>query len=210
MSLSALSSLPGVLPALASAKQSGVAAGGGSETAIAAEESKTPASAADAGSSGGANDPVLLSDEAKAIVRSLQARDQQVRAHEQAHLAASGGLATGGASYTYQKGPDGASYAIGGEVSIDVSAGRTPEDTIARAATIRAAAMAPADPSGQDRAVAAAASQMEQQARAELLIKASTALQEKVANAYQTSDDPTSRPNSNQDNLQSTRINAYA
>lgn len=130
-------------------------------------------------------DTVQLSDKAKALVRSLQARDQQVRAHEQAHLAASGGLAVSGASYTYQKGPDGVNYAVGGEVSIDVSGGNTPEDTIARAITIRAAALAPADPSGQDRAIAAAASQMEQQARAELLAKASEELQAKLKSAYQ-------------------------
>jgi hypothetical protein len=130
------------------------------------------------------SDTVQLSDKAKAIVRSLQARDQEVHAHEQAHLAAAGGLATGGASYTYQKGPDGVDYAIGGEVSIDVSAGRTPEETIARAATIRAAALAPSDPSGQDRSVAAAASQLEQQARAELMMAAAAEVQAKLqANA---------------------------
>jgi hypothetical protein len=111
---------------------------------------------------------VQLSDEAKATVARLQALDRQVRAHEQAHLAASGGLATSGASYTYQKGPDGVRYAVGGEVSIDVSPGSTPQETIARAITIRAAALAPADPSGPDRAIAAQASQMEQKARNEL------------------------------------------
>ncbi len=154
-------------------------------------------------------DSVQLSDKAKALVRSLQARDQQVRAHEQAHLAASGGLATSGASYTYQKGPDGVSYAIGGEVSIDVSAGRTPEDTIARAATIRAAALAPADPSGQDRAVAAAASQMEQQAYAEVAAKASEELQAKLKSAYQHSD-KNSDTNQNSIKSSTTRINELA
>ena len=39
---------------------------------------------------------------------------------------------------------------------------------VAGAQRIRAAALAPADPSGQDRAVAAQATQMEQQARVEL------------------------------------------
>lgn len=111
---------------------------------------------------------VQLSVEAKATVARLQARDRQVRAHEQAHLAASGGLATSGASYSYQKGPDGISYAVGGEVTIEVSPGNTPQDTIARAIIIREAALAPADPSGPDRAIAAQASQMEQKARGEL------------------------------------------
>ena len=68
----------------------------------------------------------------------------------------------------YQRGPDGVSYAIGGEVQIDTSPGNTPEETIARARTIMAAALAPADPSGPDRAVAAQAQQLEQQALAAL------------------------------------------
>jgi hypothetical protein len=109
-----------------------------------------------------------LSPEDQALLRKLQARDREVRQHEQAHLSAAGGLAISGASYTYQKGPDGVNYAVGGEVSIDVSPGKTPEETISRAQRIRAAALAPAEPSGQDRAVAAQASQMEQQARSEL------------------------------------------
>lgn len=109
-----------------------------------------------------------LSEADAAQLAKLQARDRAVRQHEMAHLAVSGGLATSGASFTYQKGPDGVDYAVGGEVSIDTSPGRTPEDTIARARQIQAAALAPADPSGQDRAVASQAAQMEIAARAEL------------------------------------------
>lgn len=115
-----------------------------------------------------------LSDAEEAQLAKLQARDRQVRQHEMAHLAVSGGLATSGASYTYQKGPDGVNYAVGGEVSIDTSPGRTPEDTIARARQIQAAALAPADPSGQDRAVAAQAQHMEIEARAQLAAQASS------------------------------------
>ena len=178
--LSLISSIPN-----ASAKQSAVSRSDEIEQQLAAKDAATTETAAPTKDKAETKDPVQLSDKAKAIVRSLQARDQQVRAHEQAHLAASGGLATSGASYTYQKGPDGVNYAIGGEVSIDVSAGRTPEETIARAITIRSAALAPADPSGQDRAVAAAASQLEQQARGELLAKASAELQAKLKSAYQ-------------------------
>lgn len=109
-----------------------------------------------------------LTPEQRAQIAKLAARDREVRQHEAAHLAASGGLATSGASFTYQKGPDGVNYAIGGEVSIDTSAGRTPQETIDRARIIQAAALAPADPSGPDRAVAAAAQQLELKARAEL------------------------------------------
>ncbi|PHV11706.1 catalase [Chitinimonas sp. BJB300] len=98
-----------------------------------------------------------LSEEEIAQVRQLQARDRAVRQHELAHMSAAGGLATSGPSYTYQRGPDGVNYAIGGEVSIDVSPGRTPAETLEKAKTIERAALAPKDPSGADRAVAAQA-----------------------------------------------------
>lgn len=109
-----------------------------------------------------------LSQEEEEMLRELQARDSEVRAHEAAHQASGAGL-TGGASFSTQKGPDGKDYAVGGEVSIDVSSGSTPQETIAKAQKVRAAALAPADPSPQDRAVAAQAMQMESQARMELL-----------------------------------------
>ena len=108
-----------------------------------------------------------LSPEALAQLEKLKARDLEVRQHEMAHLSAAGGLATSGPSYTYQRGPNGVNYAIGGEVNIDTSPGATPEESISRARAIQAAALAPADPSGADVAVAAQARQMEQQARAE-------------------------------------------
>jgi hypothetical protein len=100
-------------------------------------------------------------------IRDLKQRDAEVKAHEQAHMAAGGGLVQGAASYTYEKGPDGAMYAVGGEVKIDTSPARTPDQTIRKAQQIRRAALAPAQPSATDRAVAAAASRMEGQARAE-------------------------------------------
>ncbi|UOD30747.1 catalase [Massilia violaceinigra] len=115
-----------------------------------------------------------LTPEALAQVDKLKSRDAEVRQHEQAHLAAAGGLALSGASYTYQRGPNGVNYAIGGEVQIDTSPGATPQETIARARAIAAAALAPADPSGADRAVAAQAAQMEQQARAGLAAEPGT------------------------------------
>ena len=108
------------------------------------------------------------SPETRREVQRLKQIDQKVRAHEQAHLSAAAGLATGGASYQTVRGPDGRQYAVGGEVQISVSAAATPEQTIVKAQRIRAAALAPSDPSSQDRAVAAGASQLEQQARIEL------------------------------------------
>ena len=102
-------------------------------------------------------------------VRELQQTDRKVRSHEQAHLAAAGGLA-GGVSFTFVTGPDGQRYAVGGEVSIDTSpVDGDPEATIQKARQIQAAANAPAEPSSQDRSVAAKASQLEQAARLELI-----------------------------------------
>lgn len=93
----------------------------------------------------------------RAEVARLQARDTQVRSHEAAHLAVAGGIATGGASFTYQQGPDGRMYAVGGEVPIAVSPGKDPEETVRKMRQVAIAAMAPADPSPQDYAVAASA-----------------------------------------------------
>jgi len=92
----------------------------------------------------------------------LSATDRHVRAHEQAHLAAAGPYAIGGPSYSYTTGPDGRRYAVGGDVVLDVSpVSGDPEATIQKAHVIEAAANAPADPSSQDRAVAAQAAMME-------------------------------------------------
>ncbi len=107
-----------------------------------------------------------LSTEEKQIVSELQARDSEVRAHEAAHQ--SGGASTGAASYTYQKGPDGKMYAIGGEVPISMKSGSTPQETIANAQAVIASALAPADPSGQDQAVAASAMMMITKAQQQL------------------------------------------
>jgi len=110
------------------------------------------------------NDPEELSEDEERLVRDLSSRDSEVRAHEAAHQAAGGGM-TGAASYTYQQGPDGRMYAIGGEVSISMPSGSTPEETIKNARTVAAAAMAAGDPSPQDFAVASSARLMEMQAQ---------------------------------------------
>jgi hypothetical protein len=108
-----------------------------------------------------------LSPQEQAQVRRLQAIDQKVRQHEAAHKAAGAGL-TGAATYQYVRGPDGRQYAVSGEVSINTSPASTPQATLIKAEQIRAAALAPADPSPQDQAVAAAAAMMALQARQEI------------------------------------------
>jgi len=113
---------------------------------------------------------VTLSPEDQALVEQLQKRDREVRLHEQAHQSA-GGRYTGSADYDYQRGPDGRNYAVGGEVSIDAGTTSNPAEAIQKAKQIRAAALAPAQPSAQDRRVAADAEQMiadaQQQLRAQ-------------------------------------------
>lgn len=110
-----------------------------------------------------------LSEAEQQVVQKLKARDREVRAHEQAHLSAAGPYAQGGPQYEYQTGPDNNRYAVGGSVNIDTSPiPGDPEATLRKAQVIRAAALAPASPSGQDMQVAAAAAKMEAEALAEL------------------------------------------
>jgi hypothetical protein len=108
------------------------------------------------------------SEEELALIAELKRRDREVRAHEQAHQAAAGPYASA-PSFTYQKGPDGKNYAVGGEVQIDTSPiPGDPEATKRKAEQIRAAANAPASPSAQDRAVAADATSMAIKAQMEI------------------------------------------
>lgn len=113
-------------------------------------------------------EPVGLTEEEETVVRDLANTDREVRRHEQAHAAA-GGAHAGAPSYQYQQGPDGKRYAVNGEVSIDTSPVQgDPKATIAKMRQVKAAANAPAQPSGQDRSVSAAASAIAAQAEAEL------------------------------------------
>jgi len=124
------------------------------------------------------SDQNQLTPEEQKQVDDLKKRDREVKAHERAHISAGGNYVRGGANYSYQRGPDGQLYAIGGEVSIDTTSERTPEETLRKAQTIRRAALAPAKPSSTDRAVAAKATRMEQQARIEIAKKSTEKQQE--------------------------------
>lgn len=117
-----------------------------------------------------ANGKQLTADQQRQV-QELKSRDQEVRNHEQAHLSTAGGLAVSGVQFKYTIGPDGQRYASGGEVSIDTSeVPGDPQATLLKAETIRRAALAPANPSGQDQSIAAKASAMANKARAELLM----------------------------------------
>ncbi len=113
-------------------------------------------------------DGAPMSDGDLQVLHELQARDREVRSHEAAHQAV-GGAHAGGASFSYQTGPDGKRYAIGGEVPVDLSSESDPQASIAKLQQVRAAALAPADPSSQDRAVAAQASAMIAEAQQALM-----------------------------------------
>jgi hypothetical protein len=110
-----------------------------------------------------------LNDAEKKQVEDLKKIEKLVITHEQAHLSAGGGLVRGGATYNYQTGPDGNRYIVGGEVQIDTSTSSDdPNSTISKMQRVIQAALAPADPSPQDRSVAANASKAISSARMEL------------------------------------------
>jgi len=105
-------------------------------------------------------------------LQQLQSRDREVRAHEAAHVAAGGQHVAGGPSYTYQRGPNGRFYAVGGEVQIDTSpVAGNPQATLDKAEVIQRAALAPAQPSAQDRQVASNAARLASRARLDIAIQ---------------------------------------
>ncbi len=161
-------------PSVTYARPSGNAPHGASEDAAGAPARARPGAKTHHGGE-------LNEDEVKQL-QALKARDREVRAHERAHAAAAGSLARGGPSFTTQRGPDGRMYAVGGEVQIDTSAvPGDPQATLQKALQIQRAAMAPANPSAQDRAVAASAAAMAATARLEIA---------RDATGDQVSDDP--------------------
>ncbi|MEM6942732.1 MAG: putative metalloprotease CJM1_0395 family protein [Pseudomonadota bacterium] len=124
------------------------------------------------------------------LVDRLRARDQEVRAHEEAH-ARVGGQYAGSPSYTYQTGPDGKRYAIGGQVSIDVSpVPGDPEATIAKMDRVKAAALAPAEPSSADRRIATIAEAARRDAEAVLSAMRRLAIFEAAEGGRAVSDEP--------------------
>ena len=112
----------------------------------------------------------------------LKSAEEKVKAHEAAHKN-TGGAITGPVSYTYTLGPDGRNYVTGGEVPITISTGSTPQETIIRMQQVIQAALAPADPSPQDRAVAAQAANIQLQAREETASQPATNASDKNAAA---------------------------
>lgn len=165
---------PDVSPDITRAAQSPVTAAqplADEQSASAREEADKPADASttseNAKSREGEPSPQQQRLEQLEIAQ-LVSRDQEVRTHEQAH-AAVGGRYAGAPSYTYERGPDGKRYAVGGEVGIDTSpVPNDPEATLRKMEVVIRAALAPAEPSAQDRQVAAQAQLQMAEARVEL------------------------------------------
>lgn len=147
---------------------------GSTKQGITAEKSSTGQNtAAPAGNN--VEDPAVKQEIAR-----LKATEEKVKAHEAAHKA-SGGAMTGPISYSYTRGPDGRSYITGGEVPISISSGKTPQETISRMQQVIRAALAPSDPSPQDRAVAAQASAQLQEAQLQAIRQQTEGLKDEAA-----------------------------
>lgn len=117
---------------------------------------------------GEAVDESGLTEAERRQVEKLKERDRKVREHERAH-ASTGGSITGSPSFKFTQGPDGKRYAVSGEVSVDTSpVSGNPEATIRKMELVARAALAPSDPSGQDRRVAASARAAITKARQEI------------------------------------------
>lgn len=98
--------------------------------------------------------PSELSPSEKQDLQQLKLLDAEVRLHEHVHAMRSVGYIRSAPSYTYKVGPDGRSYAVNGEVTVDGAAPTTPEEAIAKARVLGMAASAPTDSSVQDGAAA--------------------------------------------------------
>ncbi len=157
----------------ASRRPAGSTQSGSTDPGAGAGEETSNASDADeerqaTGAESEKTDAAGLTEEERAEVQRLKQRDREVRRHEQAH-ASVGGPYAGAPRYQFERGPDGRQYAISGSVSMDVSAiPNNPSATIRKMDVVIRAALAPAEPSAQDRRVAAEARQTRLQAQGEL------------------------------------------
>jgi hypothetical protein len=132
-----------------------------------------------------------LSEEDLEKIRELEKRDREVRTHEQAHMATAGQYANGGIHFETKTGPDGKSYVVGGHVNIDTSpVPNNPQATLQKANKIRAAALAPAEPSAQDKSVASEAAKLATEARIALAKERQEEFKESYAKTKDIGEDP--------------------
>lgn len=132
-----------------------------------------------------------LTPEEEKQVAELKARDAEVKTHEQAHRAAAAGINTSAPSYEYETGPDGQRYAVGGEVNVSIKESSDPEETLRDAEIMKAAALAPAEPSSQDLAVARMADGIIQKAQREIADKKTEQTQTEAGSMPESTANPT-------------------
>lgn len=138
----------------------------------------------------GPDAPGELAPEEREEVRELQARDQEVRQHEQAHQIV-GGQYTGAVNYTLERGPDGQLYAVDGQVPIDTAPiPEDPQATIDKMRIVRAAALAPSEPSPQDLQVALEATRQMLAAQGELRAERQGEVREDMEDGEERDSDP--------------------
>lgn len=108
-----------------------------------------------------------LAPEQKQQIAELASIEREVIAHERAHQSA-GGAYTGSATYGYTEGPDGKAYITSGEVAIRAPQIEPSEKGLQVVEQVKRAALAPANPSGQDLRVASKMEAIAQRIRAEM------------------------------------------
>ena len=86
------------------------------------------------------------------VLNKFKHSDANIQSHEQTH--ASIGRTTAPISYTYQEGPDGKMYAIGGHVKLDTSIPDDPKAALFKLDQIKRASLGPSDVSGADIGIA--------------------------------------------------------
>lgn len=86
------------------------------------------------------------------VVEKFRSKDAEIRTHEQIH--ASIGHTTTPISYTYQQGPDGKMYAIGGSVRLDTSIPNDPKAAAFKLDMLQKAASGPTQMSAADGSIA--------------------------------------------------------
>lgn len=114
------------------------------------------------------NSEIEMTSAEKRRMKKLKARDKEIRAHEHAHLSGLGTHKVGGASFTYEIGPDGQYYAVHGSVNVDLNPSGTAEETVDKMKAIQKGALAPLQPSYSDRIVARIAKSLEISAAQEI------------------------------------------
>jgi len=91
-------------------------------------------------------------DDFARVLEKFKNKDAEIRTHEQVH--ASIGHTTAPISYSYQQGPDGKMYAVGGSVRLETSMPDDPKAAAFKLDMLQKAASAPSNTSGADNAIA--------------------------------------------------------